>query len=123
MPAHAAGLVNVSVSPDGVHFYGGLELVYVPEPPQIIEVVPSTIYASDTSVDLVGSGFLHSKRLQCRFVGEDQTIETSASYSDGGAACRAPSFSALVQASVDGVHFGPGVLPGAAPARACPARL
>ena len=33
VPAHAAGKVNVSVSPDGVHFYGGLELLYVPEPP------------------------------------------------------------------------------------------
>ena len=60
VPAHAAGLVNVSVSDDGVHFYGSLPLRYVAEPPRIIEVVPSTIYASDTSVDLVGSGFLPS---------------------------------------------------------------
>ena len=48
VPAHAAGLVNVSVSDDGVHFYGGLPLLYVAEPPSIVEVVPSTIYAART---------------------------------------------------------------------------
>ena len=42
-------------------------------------------------------------------MGDDQTIETAASYSDGGASCQVPSYSSLVQASVDGVHFGPGV--------------
>ena len=94
VPAHAAGLVNVSVSPDGVHFYGSLPLLYVAEPPQIIEVVPSTIYASDTSVTLVGRGFLPSKRLTCRFTG-DRVTETPASYNGDGATCQAPSFRLL----------------------------
>ena len=47
VPAHSAGKVNVSVSDDGVHFYGGLKLLYVAEPPSIIEIVPSTIYAAN----------------------------------------------------------------------------